>query len=74
MCVFDEKCEPGIEALAAYHAKVDEDRQIDLGAVHNWASHAADSFGAMAVDYEPPKKHDPRVTGRLNYADNRAII
>lgn len=44
----------GREALGAYHEKRDEARGIGLGPEHDWSSHAADSFGAMALDYEEP--------------------
>jgi phage terminase large subunit len=40
---------PGLEALAAYHAKVDAQRGIDLGPDHDWASHDADAWGLMCV-------------------------
>lgn len=43
--------EPGWDALGWYHAKQDEKRGIDLGPDHDWASHGADAFGLMAVDY-----------------------
>jgi phage terminase large subunit len=45
----------GVDALGAYCAKLDEKRKVDLGPNHNWASHAADAFGLMAIDYEVPK-------------------
>ena len=45
----------GIDALGAYHAKRDEQRLIDLGPEHDWASHAADAFGMMCVMYEEPQ-------------------
>jgi phage terminase large subunit len=45
----------GVEALGAYHAKIDEQRGIDLGPEHDWASHAADAFGLMCLVYEGPK-------------------
>ena len=49
----DVGCEPdGLAALAAYHEKRDEHRNIGLGPNHDWASHGADAFGAMAVYYE----------------------
>jgi phage terminase large subunit len=48
-------CAAGVEALAAYHPRVDADRQIDLGPEHDWASHAADAFGLMCVVYEEPE-------------------
>lgn len=41
--------EPGLEALGWYHEKWDEDRDIGLGPEHDWASHAADAYGLMAV-------------------------
>jgi phage terminase large subunit len=45
----------GIDALGSYHAKRDENRLIDLGPEHDWASHAADAFGMMCVMYEEPQ-------------------
>ena len=50
----------GIEALGSYHAKRDENRLIDLGPEHDWASHTADAFGMMCVVYE-----EPQASGRL---------
>jgi|SRR5262249_28128682 len=47
-------CAAGVDALGAYHAKRDEERMIDLGPEHDWASHAADAFGMMCVVYEEP--------------------
>lgn len=44
-----EHCSPGIDALAAYHEKRDDKRDIGLGPEHDWASHGADAFGLMAV-------------------------
>lgn len=50
---FDEaKTEPGRAALGWYHERRDEERGIGLGPEHDWASHAADSFGLMCVSYE----------------------
>jgi len=51
----EERCAPGIDALGSYHAKRDEHRLIDLGPEHDWASHAADAFGLMAVAYDEPR-------------------
>lgn len=52
------KCQAGIDALAWYHEKRDEARDIGLGPNHDWASHGADAFGYMAISYkeEKPKK------------------
>jgi phage terminase large subunit len=44
--------EAGRDALGWYHEKTDEKRGIGLGPEHDWASHGADAFGLMAVDYE----------------------
>jgi phage terminase large subunit len=49
---FNERpTEPGRDALGWYHEKRDETRNIGFGPNHDWASHAADAFGLMAVDY-----------------------
>jgi len=59
---FDEKkTEPGRDALGWYHEKKDPNRNIGLGPNHDWASHAADAFGLIAVDYElnPPSLVQP---------------
>lgn len=51
-CWFEgENTEGGREALAWYHEKRDEERGIGLGPEHDWSSHGADAFGAMAIDY-----------------------
>ena len=47
-------CSPGLDALGWYHEKKDDVRQIGLGPEHDWASHGADAFGLMCVDYKPP--------------------
>ncbi len=57
--------EPKTEALRAslgwYHAKIDEERGIDLGPDHDWASHDADAIGMMCLVYEAPRKHIERI-------------
>jgi phage terminase large subunit len=54
----EKKCEAGLEALGAYHAKKDDKRLVDLGPEHDWASHGADAFGLMCVAYEEPSAND----------------
>ena len=49
-----EKTLAGRKALASYHERRDEDRQIGLGPEHDWASHGADSLGLMALAYVEP--------------------
>ncbi len=49
-CWFDKvKCERGLESLRMYQAKHDEKRDVDLGPLHDWASHGADAFGYWVV-------------------------
>lgn len=50
----DEGCAAGLDALGWYHERKDEHRNIGLGPEHDWASHGADAFGLMCVDYEEP--------------------
>ena len=47
-------CEGGLQALGAYQENYDDDRNVGLGPLHNWASNGADAFGLMAVAYRPP--------------------
>ena len=51
----EETCQHGIQAIGAYHAKLDESRGVDLGPEHDWASHGADAFGLACVVFETPK-------------------
>lgn len=50
----EDTTEAGREALAFYHEKTDELREVGLGPEHDWSSHAADAFGLMAICYQPP--------------------
>ena len=55
MCRFNEEpTEAGRDALGYYHERKDETRNVGLGPDHDWASHASDSFGLMAICYEGP--------------------
>lgn len=57
--VFDEqKTAAGRTALGWYHEKRDDKRNIGLGPNHDWASHGADAFGLMCIDYEEPRSTD----------------
>jgi phage terminase large subunit len=51
-----DECRPGLKALAAYHERVDEKRNVGLGPMHDWASDPADAFGLCAIAYEEPNK------------------
>ena len=57
--------EAGRDALGWYHEKKDEARNIGLGPNHDWASHGADAFGLMAVDYA--QRPTTAATAPLNY-------
>lgn len=58
MTWFDEsRCEPGLDALRNYRYRVDEDtKQFSSEPLHDWASHAADAFGYMAIALKEPKQ------------------
>jgi phage terminase large subunit len=59
---FDEKCQPGIDAIGWYHEKRDDKRGIGLGPNHDWSSHGADAFGLGAMAYEMPKTNSKAPT------------
>jgi hypothetical protein len=52
-CWFD-KAKTGLmlEALRLYQEKIDPKRNVSLGPLHDWNSHAADAFRYMAVSYK----------------------
>lgn len=60
MTYFDEqKSETGLDALRNYRYSVDEDtKQFSKEPLHDWASHAADAFGYMAVALKEPKRRE----------------
>lgn len=59
--------EAGRDALGWYHEKRDEKRGIGLGPNHDWASHGADAFGLMAVDFQSTNHDAPDLSALLNY-------
>jgi phage terminase large subunit len=52
----EETTQAGREALAYYHERRDEARNVGLGPEHDWSSHCADAFGLMAICYEEPRQ------------------
>lgn len=49
-CVFDlKKTAVGLDALRQYREKVDEKRNVSMGPLHDWSSHAADSFRYLSL-------------------------
>ncbi|MDF3607545.1 phage terminase large subunit [Paracoccus sp. DMF-8] len=45
------RTEAGRDALAHYHEKRDDKRNIGFGPEHDWSSHAADAFGLMCLAF-----------------------
>ena len=64
-CYFDEiNCEQGLNALRNYQREWDDIKRLfKRNALHNWASHASDSFRYLAMAYKnikpEAKKIDP---------------
>jgi phage terminase large subunit len=52
----EDSTRAGVDALAFYHEKKDEERNVGMGPDHDWSSHAADAFGLMAICYEEPSR------------------
>ena len=57
----------GRDALGWYHEKRDAVRGIGLGPNHDWASHGADAFGLMCVDFLS-MDHSPQKPVRIRFA------
>ncbi len=65
-CYFDGiRCQVGIEALQGYRWKMPTINQTGQQLpIHDWASHGADAFGAMALRFFDEKHHPERQAGR----------
>jgi hypothetical protein len=62
---FDKvKCAIGLDALRQYREKIDEKRQVSMGPLHDWTSHAADAFRYLCIGHrevaEKPKREISR--------------
>jgi hypothetical protein len=74
-CYFDrENCADGINALSLYRREFDEDRKVFRDKpLHDWTSHAADSFRMLAVawqeDYKPAQKPDAKFPLERTFAE-----
>lgn len=70
-CYFDEKTQPGIEALQSYrwdyNTRIHEFKPVP---VHDWASHAADAFRGLAVRHYTPVQKRPKV---IEQTDEREL-
>ena len=60
-CYFDElNCEQGLNALRSYQREWDDVKRVFRKTpLHNWASHAADSFRYLAIAYRNLKPKEP---------------
>jgi phage terminase large subunit len=60
-CHFDElNCEQGLNALRSYQREWDDTKRVFRKTpLHNWASHAADSFRYLAMAYRNLKPKEP---------------
>lgn len=62
-CWFDaRKCGTGIDALRQYREKIDEKRNIALGPLHDWTSHAADAFRYLCIGHADARPRRPAET------------
>lgn len=63
----------GRDALGYYHERKDENRDVGLGPEHDWSSHAANSFGLMAIAYEEPSRL-ANFNRELKYANPASFV
>lgn len=70
----EETTADGRLALGWYHPKIsDDERRRDMGPDHDWASHDADAFGLMAIDYLPPSAKARRPVDMWNDRDGGEV-
>ncbi len=57
LCVFDPKCESGIDALEQYRREWDDERKtFGQNEIHDWTSHPADAFRYLAIAWRTSPK------------------
>lgn len=63
-CIFDkDKCKAGINALKSYHKAYDEKKKMfKTRPEHDWASHAADAFRYLIVNYNKMTQKQSQIT------------
>ena len=58
---FDKhKTATGLDALRQYREKIDEKRQVSMGQLHDWTSHAADAFRYLCIGYQDERPRNER--------------
>lgn len=70
-CWFDrDKCKQGVESLKQYRKEYDEKNKVfKQRPLHDWSSHAADSFRYLAVGMKPVRNLAP-----INYPKQSGIV
>jgi phage terminase large subunit len=67
-CVFDHKCEKGLDALRSYRVDYDEKNQTPRkNPLHNWASHPADAFGELAMQADSSGVRHRQIVAQGDY-------
>jgi phage terminase large subunit len=62
------KTAQGVDALRQYREKIDEKRQVSMGPLHDWTSHAADSFRYLCIGHQDEKpKTKPFIAAPQNW-------
>lgn len=66
-CWFDkDKCKAGLEALGNYRRDYNQRlNEFKATPVHDWSSHAADSFRGLAVRHQMPRAPKPRAHAQI---------
>ncbi len=61
------KTATGVDALRQYREKIDEKRQVSMGPLHDWTSHAADAFRYLCIGHQDERTTTKRAD-RPQYA------
>lgn len=74
-CYFDQtRCEQGLQSLWGYQREWDDVRQTFKDKpLHDWASHAADSFRYLALGFRPPRRGGGIIKSTRNYNPLEAV-
>lgn len=55
-----QKTATGLDALRQYREKIDEKRNVSMGPLHDWTSHAADAFRYLCVGHRDEREKPKR--------------
>lgn len=64
-----EKCAVGLDALRQYREKIDPKRNVSMGPLHDWTSHAADAFRYLCIGFRDERAtvKKPTYTTNINW-------